>query len=144
MEKVLIKITTELNNPWNARYLKARSYFFLTVFITIGEDYCIHDSQIFLSLSLSLFGKKKEYILSVRTLLCNKWRYRPAKAHLHVRHTNLLSVTLLPAWDLLMTSLHLTSDSNHLRAENGLKAPVLVLPFGLILSPLPSDSGIEF
>lgn len=50
-------------------------------------------SQIRLSPAQPVWREKGD-ICSVRTLQCDKWRYRPAEAPLHVRRTNLLPVTL--------------------------------------------------
>lgn len=80
----------------------------------------------FLSFSLPQpVGKKRGDIYSVRTLLCEKWRYRPGQAPLRIRRTNLLSVTLQQG---------LTDDSTSPsvrhkfeRAENSLRVPSLAL-----------------
>ncbi len=49
--------------------------------IIIRVDFCFWQLYLFF-LPLSLLGKKKLDICSLRTLLCDKWRYRPGEARL--------------------------------------------------------------
>ncbi len=64
------------------------------------------------SLTTQPVWKKKTDICSVRTLLCDKWRSRPTEAHLHVRCTNLPSVTLQHGFTDDSTSLSIRQKSS--------------------------------
>lgn len=66
----------------------------LFLFLLLLQRFFLCPWKLDLSFFTQPVWKKKVDICLVRTLLCDKWRYRPPEAYLHVRCTNLLSVTL--------------------------------------------------